>query len=66
MSEKIQTKKQELLDEVVAEIKILVNKKMDDEFEKFVQSMYLLRADQISGLFGDEVNNLLKEYVRAK
>lgn len=66
MSEKIQAKKKELLDEIVAEIKILVNKKMDDEFEKFVQSMYLLRADQISGLFGDEVNNLLKEYVRAK
>jgi hypothetical protein len=66
MSEKIQTKKQELLDEVVAEIKMLVNQRMDNEFEKFIQSMYLLRQDQISALLGDQVNNLLKEYVKLK
>lgn len=66
MSEKIQTKKQELLDEVVAEIKVLVNQRMDNEFEKFIQSMYLLRQDQIGGLLGDQVNNLLKEYIKLK
>lgn len=66
MSEKIQTKKQELLDEVVAEIKLQVIQRMDNGFEKFVQSILLLRVDQTSDLFGEKVNSLIKEYTKLK
>jgi hypothetical protein len=66
MSDKIQTKKQELLDEVVAEIKLQVNQRMENGFEKFVQSILLLRVDQTSDVFGEKVNSLIKEYTKLK
>lgn len=66
MSEKIQTKKKELLDEVVTEIKLQVNQRMDNGFEKFIQSILLLRVDQTSDVFGENVNSLIKEYTKLK
>jgi hypothetical protein len=66
MSEKIQTKKKELLDEVVTEIKLQVNQRMDNGFEKFIQSILLLRVDQTSDVFGEKVNSLIKEYTKLK
>lgn len=66
MSEKIQTKKKELLNEVVTEIKLQVNQRMDNGFEKFIQSILLLRVDQTSDVFGEKVNSLIKEYTKLK
>ena len=66
MSEKIKTKRHKLLDEMVDEIKLQVNQRMDNGFEKFIQSILLLRVDQTSDVFGEKVNSLIKEYTKLK
>lgn len=66
MSEKIQTKKQELLDEIVTEIKAIINKKMDEDFVNFVCAISSLRNDQVESVFGEDFVGLNKEYWKLK
>lgn len=66
MSEKIQTKKQELLDEIVTEIKVIINKKMDEDFVNFVCAISSLRNDQVESVFGEDFVGLNKEYWKLK
>ena len=66
MSEKIQAKKQELLDEIVTEIKAIINKKMDEDFVNFVHAISSLRNDQVESVFGEDFVGLNKEYWKLK
>ena len=66
MSEKIQAKKQELLDEIVAEIKSTINARMNDSFADFLCCLESLRADQIVSVFGEDLTALITEYWKLK